>query len=170
MAQELTNERKTEAPPGSAVPKPGRLKPKGPPRGGSRKGTSHKMNRIVKELVVDAMHASGSDGKGREGAVGYLKWLSRKRPDAFAQLVGKVIPQQVIVDLPAPEDEHEYRYSAQEIREALMERGFRPPTLIDSDPTDPSSTIDADYTEVVREDTTAADDGEIEDEAMGGKG
>lgn len=69
-------------PPG---PKPGT-----PRLGGRQKGTPNKMTADVKAMILSALEKAGGDQ--------YLLFQSRKNPQAFMQLVGKVLPMQVSVD------------------------------------------------------------------------
>lgn len=38
----------------------------------------------------------GENGKGKDGLVGYLRHIARKDVKAFANLMGKIIPTQVV--------------------------------------------------------------------------
>ncbi|RPH72747.1 MAG: hypothetical protein EHM78_02255 [Myxococcaceae bacterium] len=130
----------------------------------TRKGIPNKNGRIVQELVIDAMHKSGSDGKGKDGAIGYLVWLSRKKPDIFGPLVGKIIPKQVDATITAAAvgADGGPKMTAAQLRQQLLDRGYRPPTLIEHDPSlpDDPSVVDAEFTEIEDEafQTTGEDD------------
>lgn len=67
------------------------------PRGGSRKGRPNKTTRLIKEGVVLAAEAVGADGSGKEGFVGYLKFLAQSEPKAFTTLLAKLFPQKMEV-------------------------------------------------------------------------
>ena len=60
-------------------------KPKGP----------NKIARDLKNGIIEAAENLGSDGEGTGGLVGYLEFLGKKHPKAFAGLLAKVLPMQV---------------------------------------------------------------------------
>lgn len=70
----------------------------GPNRGnagkGRPKGSSNKVTKAVKEMVIEALDEAGG--------VEYLLTQSRDNPTAFLTLVGKVLPLQVSGDPDAP--------------------------------------------------------------------
>lgn len=140
MDYRLTDE-PTSAPPAPAPPPE---KPKRGPRdrshlykkgeGGRQKGARNRVTRVLKELILIAADVTGSDGKGKDGAVGYLSWLARKEPAVFGNLLGKVLPLQLQMSPPPEGTDSKGRYTASELREQLIARGLRVPTLIDVTP------------------------------------
>jgi hypothetical protein len=62
---------------------------------GRPKGGHNKTTTLLKEAIVMAAEAVGSDGAGKNGVVGYCEHLARNEPKAFAALMGKTIPLQV---------------------------------------------------------------------------
>lgn len=42
-----------------------------------------------------AAQAVGEDGAGKDGVMGYCKFLAKEEPKAFASLMGKVLPMQI---------------------------------------------------------------------------
>lgn len=54
---------------------------------GRGKGTSNKVTKAVKEMIVEALH--------NVGGVEYLSHQARKNPTAFMALIGRIIPHQV---------------------------------------------------------------------------
>ncbi len=64
-------------------------------RGGRKKGTPNRAHRNkqiqLRQMVLDALEQAG----GRAGGVGYLKTLALTNPNAFASLLGKVLPLQI---------------------------------------------------------------------------
>lgn len=64
-------------------------------RGGRSKGTPNKTTAMLKEAILGAATQTGSDGKGKDGLLGYCAFLARQEPKAFAGLLGKVLPMQV---------------------------------------------------------------------------
>jgi hypothetical protein len=92
---------------------------------GREKGTKNKLGVLIKQAITDALEASGRDGRGKDGAVGYFVWLSRAEPAVFGALVGKVLPMQIDV-----KDKSDHRYTPEEAIERLKERGLPvPPSL-----------------------------------------
>ena len=63
--------------------------------GGRVKGTPNKTTALLKEAILGAATATGSDGNGTDGLLGYCTFLARQEPKAFTQLLGKVLPMQV---------------------------------------------------------------------------
>jgi hypothetical protein len=50
---------------------------------------------LLKEAILGAAEATGRDGQGKDGLMGYCGYLAKSEPKAFAQLLGKVLPMQV---------------------------------------------------------------------------
>jgi hypothetical protein len=71
-------------------------RPKPPAAGmGRKKGTPNKTTALLKDAIIMAAEATGSDTKGKDGLVGYCKFLAQCEPKAFASLMGRVLPTQV---------------------------------------------------------------------------
>lgn len=71
-------------------------RPKPPSAGKGRvKGTPNKTTALLKDAIIKAAEATGEDLNGKEGLVGYCKFLAAKEPKAFAGLLGKVLPMQI---------------------------------------------------------------------------
>lgn len=62
---------------------------------GRAKGVPNKTTALLKEAILKAAEATGSDKAGKGGLVGYCTLLAKDEPKAFAQLLGKVLPMQV---------------------------------------------------------------------------
>ena len=62
---------------------------------GRAKGTPNKTTALLKDAILTAATAVGSDGGGRDGLVGYLQWQAQANPGPFMALLGKVLPMQV---------------------------------------------------------------------------
>lgn len=62
---------------------------------GRQAGTPNKTTALLKEAILKAAEAVGSDGNGKGKLTGYCTFLAREEPKAFAQLLGKVLPMQV---------------------------------------------------------------------------
>lgn len=71
--------------------------PKPPAAGKGRvKGTPNKTTALLKDAILKAAEAAGSDTQGKGGLIGYCTFLATDEPKAFAQLLGKVLPMQVV--------------------------------------------------------------------------
>lgn len=66
--------------------------------GGRPKGIPNKTTTLLKDAILQAAEAVGSDTKGKEGLVGYLKKQAVDEPVAFMTMLGKVLPTQVAGD------------------------------------------------------------------------
>jgi len=68
-------------------------------RGAGRpKGVPNKTTTKLKEAIL----AAGEEAGGNAGLVGYLVTLAKDQPNAFAGLLGKVLPLQVAGDKDNP--------------------------------------------------------------------
>lgn len=95
---------------------------------GRKKGTKNKFSIKLKEAILEAAALSGEDGKGKNGAVGYLKWLSRAEPAVFGRMLEKVMPLQVDVK----DTTERERLTPAEAAERLQELGVPVPPLLTS--------------------------------------
>lgn len=68
---------------------------------GRKKGVPNKTTKLLKDAILMAAENVGSNGKGKDGLVGYCTYLATDQPKAFAQLIGRVLPMQVT----GPDDE-----------------------------------------------------------------
>ena len=59
------------------------------------KGQANRITRDLRQAIIDAAVAHGSDGQGSGGLVGYCYFLAARHPKAFTGLLGKLIPLQV---------------------------------------------------------------------------
>ena len=110
------------------------VKPKKGERfGGREKGQANKTTRILKDCILMAGEASGSDGKGKDGLVGYLTWLSRREPAVYGRLLERILPLQLTGKDGGPM-QFEYRNKS-DLVARFKERGLPvPPSLIEHDP------------------------------------
>jgi hypothetical protein len=100
---------------------------KGERRVGRVKGVKNKLGVRVKECILAAAELSGSDGKGKGGATGYLVWLSRSEPAVFGRMLEKIMPTQVEV-----KDNTNRAMTPDEAVARLQERGLPvPPDLLE---------------------------------------
>jgi hypothetical protein len=65
---------------------------------GRKLGSTNKITRVLRDAILEAAEAVGSDGKGKEKLVGYLKSVAVSEPKAFTSLLSKLIPYQMNVD------------------------------------------------------------------------
>ena len=70
--------------------------------GGRKKGTPNKTTALLKEAIIKAAQEVGSDGRGEGGLTGYCQHLATTEPKAFAGLLGRVLPYQVVGDADEP--------------------------------------------------------------------
>jgi hypothetical protein len=125
---------KARAPKKVKAPKPRNRKPntkglvpftKGQRSTGRAKGTPNKFTTILKDAILEAAERCGRDGKGKDGAVGYLMWLARREPAVYGRMLEKVMPMQIEV-----KDKTDRTYTPQEAIDRLRERGLPvPPSL-----------------------------------------
>lgn len=131
-AKKETNYKTTyERIPGTHLPRI----PKGTRLAGREKGTPNKTTATVKEALMKAMEASGFDGKGKGGVVGYLTWLSRAEAVAFTTLIKSIIPLQLqaALNISTTNDPTE-QLTIEELEKRMVERGLRP--MLDITPPD----------------------------------
>lgn len=89
---------------------------------GKPKGAKNKFGVILKDAILQAAELSGRDGKGKDGAVGYLVWLSRAEPAVYGRMLEKVMPTQLEV-----KDTTKKTYTPAEAKAALEARGLPVP-------------------------------------------
>jgi hypothetical protein len=96
-------------------PKGGTLRPNQPGerRGGRQAGTPNKATRALRELILLAAESVGRpkivrnrrgdiirlEETGKDGALGYLRYLALHEPRTFGGLLGRVLPLQVAARL-----------------------------------------------------------------------
>jgi hypothetical protein len=91
---------------------------------GRRRGSRNVLNNSLRECVVEAADRLGSDGRGRDGCVGWLMTFAKRHPVAFSQLLAKVLPIELLQPAEV-EDERHFR-TPEEIRAELAARGIGP--------------------------------------------
>ena len=67
----------------------------GTPGPGRPKGLENKTTKLLKEALIIAAEAVGSDGEGKDGLSGYCEDLARNEKKAFAALMGRLLPLQI---------------------------------------------------------------------------
>lgn len=69
---------------------------------GRPKGSLNKTTTALKEAILSAAENVGNEMSPGSGSTGYLEFLAKDQPSAFATLLGKVLPMQVQGDPDAP--------------------------------------------------------------------
>jgi hypothetical protein len=87
--------------------------------GGRKKGTPNVVTKDLKIAIIEAPARLGSDGKGKDGLVGYLMVLAAEDTRTYGALLRALLPLQTA---PKPDDTITFR-SAEELREELIKRG-----------------------------------------------
>src|SRR5437762_11218628 len=64
-------------------------------RVGRKPGTPNKFTQALKDICLEAITIAGFDGKGKGGAVGYLKRIAINEPALMVGLLNKILPMQV---------------------------------------------------------------------------
>lgn len=106
---------------------------KGAPRvegAGRQKGSVNKTTALLKDAIIMAAELEGSDRKGKDGLVGYLRFLARKHPVVYERLLEKLLPYQLSGAGGGPV-QVEYK-TKEELVQRMKERGLVvPPSLMD---------------------------------------
>jgi len=92
---------------------------------GRQKGTKNKITVKLKEAILEAAERSGSNGKGKDGTVGYLMWLSRAEPAVYGRMLEKILPLQLDV-----RDKTNEKLTPAQAIERLRERGLPVPSSL----------------------------------------
>lgn len=93
----MAERKRLSNPGGTPFFKPGHGK-----HGGRLKGVPNRVTRELKSAILEAAEKHGSDGKGRDGIVGYLFRLAKIEPKAFSALLGRILPLQISGDANNP--------------------------------------------------------------------
>ena len=103
--------------------------------GGRQAGVPNKNTRLLREAVLLAAAAAGSE-TAKDGLFRYLKKVAKNKPAVFVPLLGRMLPLQVESQQPS-KTEVTYR-GVEEIRQELIRRGV-PVDRIFSEPTSVNS-------------------------------
>jgi hypothetical protein len=76
-------------------PGPHRWAKGNPKTHGRQKGSGNKVPTLLKECILLAAELEGSDTKGKDKLVGYLRMVARNDLRSFVMLLGRIIPLQV---------------------------------------------------------------------------
>lgn len=94
---------------------------------GRPKGSINKTSRILREATIMAAEKVGSDGKGKDGLIGYLEKHARKNPELFFGLLARILPLQVTGQDEGPVEVH--MMTRDEVLERLRARGIPTETV-----------------------------------------
>ena len=86
----MTNPLKRGSAPGRERPdyqRPGTFKRGHKKRGGRKRGTPNAFSADYKGAIIEAAYRIGYDGNGKDGVIGYLKWVGTKHPDVFYEVL-----------------------------------------------------------------------------------
>jgi hypothetical protein len=83
---------------------------------------------VLRDAILLAAEAIGSDGNGTDGLMGYLKWLANDHPKYYVNLLARVVPLHMTV-------EHEKRElrTPEEIAASLRSKGIPVPDSLFGD-------------------------------------
>lgn len=63
--------------------------------GGRKSGAKNKITIKLQDAIMTACELCGQNGRGKDGAVGYLMRLAMKEPEVFGRLLLKLLPYQI---------------------------------------------------------------------------
>lgn len=87
----MTDRKKRGSAPGrerAANQRPGSFKPGHKKQGGRKRGTPNALTADYKKAAMEAAYRVGEDGNGKDGLVGYLKWVAMCHPATFLGPIG----------------------------------------------------------------------------------
>ncbi|WP_337181417.1 hypothetical protein [Shinella sp.] len=88
-------------------------------RGAGRpKGSPNRTTALLRDAILKAAEATGEDGQGKEGLMGYCTFFAKEEPRAFATLLGKVLPMQI-------SGEVSHSHTTKEQRDAVVAAALR---------------------------------------------
>jgi hypothetical protein len=91
---------------------------------GRPKGANGKYPKAVRELVTEAMDKLGADGKGKQGALGFVKQIGKKNPTHLLAAAVKMEAAKTVASaLAQPEPEQRFR-SFEEVAMEIHQRGM----------------------------------------------
>jgi hypothetical protein len=99
--------------------------------GAGRKGKPNRVTDIMRTLVMDAAGDVGYDGKGKDGARGYLRRHAQDHPRDYLKLMGKMMPTWLMLEMRTQMNavithstEREDYASLEEAKRALQDDGI----------------------------------------------
>ena len=88
--------------------------------GGRKAGVPNRTTTFLRDAIILAAEAVGSDGTGKDGVVGYLIFVASTNVTAFCSLLGRVLPLQ-----PDSKEHMETRFA--HLSDEELEAEFAPP-------------------------------------------
>lgn len=79
---------------------------------GRPKNSLNKITKVLKDAILLAAEQVGSDGKGKDGLVGYLRTQATEHSGPYLALLGKVLPLEVRGRMETPTVSKEQRDAA----------------------------------------------------------
>jgi hypothetical protein len=96
--------------------------------GGRPRGMPNRINRTLRECVLLAGEIVGSDGRGRDGLLGYLTKVARHDPKTYCGLLGRLMP----IDLHTRTEAAEPVFrTIEEVDADMQARGLTPDRLVE---------------------------------------
>jgi hypothetical protein len=89
--------------------------------GGRKKGIPNRTTLVLKQAILKAAEAVGSDGNGLGGLQGYLQMIAERHPREMVFLLSKVLPIQLASESDMPQVVFR---SAADVRRELDQRGI----------------------------------------------
>ena len=71
--------------------RPGSFKSGHEKRGGRKRGTPNQISAGYRKAILEAAYQFGNDGNGKDGIVGYLKWVAVRHPAIFCAQLGNLV-------------------------------------------------------------------------------
>ena len=81
----------------------GSFKPGHEKRGGRKRDMPNAVTADYRKVVIEAAYRVGEDGSGKDGLVGYLKWVAVSHPRTFIGTIGIRISQLQCAENDPPE-------------------------------------------------------------------
>jgi len=63
--------------------------------GGRAKGQPNHLTKLLREAIPEAVERLGSDGRGKDGLVGWLMQTAKRYPEAYLKLLDRLLPIQI---------------------------------------------------------------------------
>jgi hypothetical protein len=72
--------------------RPGSFKQGHEKRGGCKRGTPNSLSIDYKKAIFEAAYRVGEDGNGKDGIVGYFRWVAVRHPQNYLAVLSNVLP------------------------------------------------------------------------------
>ena len=92
--------------------------------GGRKRGTPNKATREYREALIEVANQIGSDGKGKEGLIGYLTVIAMYHPTVFVRMLGAMIRSGGASEPDEPEPDEPERLTIEEAKAELRKAGY----------------------------------------------